>query len=41
MPIQYIHYAPYGEFMDNQHSYSYDERYKFTGKERDEESGYD
>ena len=40
-PIQYIHYAPYGELIDNQVSYGYDERYKFTGKERDKESGYD
>ena len=40
-PIQYIHYAPYGEFIDNQRTIDYDERYKFTGKERDSESGYD
>ena len=40
-PIQYIHYAPYGEFIDNQRTIDYDERYKFTGKERDAESGYD
>ena len=40
-PIQYIHYAPYGEFIDNQQTINYDERYKFTGKERDAESGYD
>ena len=40
-PIQYIHYAPYGELIDNQVPYGYDERYKFTGKERDEETGYD
>ena len=37
-PIQYIHYAPYGELIDNQVSYGYDERYKFTGKERDWET---
>lgn len=36
-----IHYAPYGELIDNQAPYLYDERYKFTGKERDEETGYD
>ena len=41
MPIQYIHYAPYGELIANQSAAGYDERYKFTGKERDEESGYD
>ena len=40
-PIQYIHYAPYGELVENQHAASYDERYKFTGKERDMETGYD
>ena len=42
-PVQYIHYAPYGELLASQHAYgsSYDERYKFTGKERDAETGYD
>lgn len=40
-PIQYIHYAPYGELIDNQQATGYDERFKFTGKERDWESGYD
>ena len=42
-PIQYIHYAPYGELIDNQQASGswYDERYKFTGKERDRETGYD
>ena len=41
MPIQYIHYAPYGELIANQQTVGYDERYKFTGKERDAETGYD
>ena len=41
IPVQYIHYAPYGELIDNQVLYGYDERYKFTGKERDAETGYD
>ena len=40
-PIQYIHYAPYGELVENQRANGYDERFKFTGKERDAESGYD
>ena len=42
-PVQYIHYAPYGEFLANQRATgsTYDERYKFTGKERDAETGYD
>ena len=29
----------YGELIDNQVHYDYDERYKFTGKERDWETG--
>ena len=43
VPVQYIHYAPYGELLANQKASgsTYDERYKFTGKERDAESGYD
>ena len=40
-PIQYIHYAPYGELIANQQMIGYDERYKFTGKERDAKTGYD
>ena len=41
-PIQYIHYAPYGELIENQHDpKGYNERYKFTGKERDWETRYD
>ena len=40
-PIQYIHYAPYGELIANQKTIGYDERFKFTGKERDAETGYD
>ncbi len=40
-PVQYIHYAPYGELLANQQTTGYDERYKFTEKERDAESGYD
>jgi len=41
-PIQYIHYAPYGELIANKHDPNgYNERYKFTGKERDWETCYD
>lgn len=40
-PVQYLHYAPYGELVANQIPYGYDERFKFTGKERDAETGYD
>ena len=32
---------PYGELWKNQQITPYNERFKFTGKERDEESGYD
>ena len=39
--IQYLHYMPYGQLLVNQMPYGYDERYKFTGKERDAETGYD
>lgn len=40
-PIQYIHYTPFGELIANQRVSNYNERFKFTGKERDEESQYD
>ena len=33
-PVQYLHYAPYGEMVANQQAAGYDERFKFTGKER-------
>ena len=33
-------YAPYGEQLLNQQSTSYNERFAFTGKERDAETGY-
>ncbi len=39
--VQYLHYLPYGELLLNQQVAGYDERYKFTDKERDAESGYD
>lgn len=39
--VQYIHYMPFGELWENQQSSTYDERFKFTGKERDTETGYD
>ena len=40
-PIQYIHYMPYGELWYDWQASSYNERFKFTGKERDAETGYD
>ena len=39
-PVQYIHYMPYGELLVYQTLTDYDERFKFTGKERDDENGY-
>ena len=39
--VQYIHYMPFGELWENQQAFEYDERFKFTGKERDAETGYD
>ena len=41
LPIQYIHYALYGELIANQQTIGYDEQFKFTGKERDAETSYD
>ena len=40
-PIEYIHYMPYGELWYDWQASSYNERFKFTGKERDMETGYD
>ena len=40
-PTQYLHYLPYGQLLANQSPSGYDERFKFIGKERDWESGYD
>lgn len=40
-PIEYIHYMPYGELWYDWQASSYNERFKFTGKERDAETGYD
>lgn len=39
--VQYIHYMPYGELWANDQALDYDEKFKFTGKERDTETGYD
>ncbi len=41
LPVQFMHYMPYGELWYDQQASAYNERYKFTGKERDRESGYD
>ncbi len=39
--VQFIHYMPYGEMWYNQRGSAYNERYKYTGKERDEETDND
>ena len=38
--VQHIQYLPYGEPFINQRTSGYNERFTFTGKERDEETGY-
>ena len=38
---QFIQYMPFGELLVDQRSSGHDIRYKFTGKERDEETGLD
>lgn len=38
--VQHLQYLPYGEPYINQHPYGYSERFTFTGKERDKETGY-
>ncbi len=39
-PIQHLQYLPYGESYIDQRSSTFHERYTFTGKEKDSESGY-
>ena len=39
-PVQHLQYLPYGEPYINQRTTGYNERFTFTGKERDEETGY-
>ena len=39
-PIQHLQYMPYGEPFVNERISSYNERFTFTGKERDSETGY-
>ena len=39
-PVQHLQYLPYGEPYINQRVSGYNERFTFTGKERDEETGY-
>ena len=40
LPVQHLQYLPYGEPYINQRTTGYNERFTFTGKERDEETGY-
>ena len=39
-PVQRMQYPPYGETHTDQHTWTYNARYTFTGKERDSETGY-
>ena len=38
--VQHLQYLPYGEPYINQRTTGYNERFTFTGKERDEETGF-
>ena len=38
--VQHLQYLPFGQPFVNQHPSGYQERYTFTGKERDEETGF-
>ena len=42
-PVQHLQYKPFGESFIDQHdpNSDYTERFRFTGKERDTETGYD
>ena len=40
LAVQHLQYLPYGERYVDQRAAGYNERFTFTGKERDEETGY-
>ena len=40
LPVQHLQYLPFGEHFVNEQSSGYFERFTFTGKERDAETGY-
>ena len=40
LPVQHLLYLPFGEHFVNEQSSGYFERFTFTGKERDAETGY-
>ncbi len=39
-PVQYLQYLPFGQQFINQRTSGYNERFTFTGKEKDEETGF-
>ena len=39
-PVQHLQYMPYGEPFVNERTTGYEERFTFTGKERDSETGF-
>ena len=39
-PVQHLQYLPFGESFINQHTSGYEERFTFTGKEKDSETGF-
>jgi RHS repeat-associated protein len=40
LAVQHLQYLPFGESFVNQHTSGYEERFTFTGKEKDSESGF-
>ena len=40
LPVQHLQYLPFGEPFVNEQIATYSERFTFTGKERDAETGY-
>ena len=40
LPVQHLLYLPFGEHFVNERNTAYNERFTFTGKERDAETGY-
>ena len=40
IPVQHLQYLPFGEPFINQHTAGYEERFTFTGKEKDSETGF-
>lgn len=40
IPVQHLQYLPFGEPFVDQHPAGYQERFRFTGKEKDPETGY-